>query len=162
MICQSLWKPHLKMGVGDISLLPASLGLFSDRPQTPPLNTRDVKTTNAPPQRRSFSVLDASSRRRGESVNAMWPLQCLIKVLTKTHVCFYAPRFAKSGYYIFHFSSREWRDTWVMHPVSPGFERGNKSILALLLTINCTLKFYSVFMICRAWMIYVDGVSHSL
>lgn len=75
------------MGAGDISLLPASLGLFSDRPQTPPLNTRDVKTTNAPPQRRSFSVLDASRRRR-KSVNAMRPLQCLIKVLTQTRLFF--------------------------------------------------------------------------
>lgn len=83
------------MGEGDISLLLASLGLFSDRPQTPPLNTRDVETTNASPQRRSFSVLNAS-RGRGKSVNAMRPFQCLIKALTKTHVCFYALRLAKN------------------------------------------------------------------
>lgn len=64
-----------------------ALALFSDRPQTPPLNTRDVETTNASPQRRSSSVLDAS-RRRGKSVNATRPLRCLIKALAKTHVCF--------------------------------------------------------------------------
>ena len=83
------------MGEGDISLLLDSLGLFSDRPQTPPLNTRDVETTNASPQRRSFSVLDAS-RRIGKSVNATRPLQRLIKALTKTHVCFYALCSAKN------------------------------------------------------------------
>lgn len=77
------------MGEGDISLLLASLGLFSDRPQTLPLNTRDIETTNASPQRLSFSVLDASRRRR-KSVNATGPLQRLIKALTKTHVCLYA------------------------------------------------------------------------
>ena len=83
------------MGEGDISLLLASLGLFSDRPQTPLLNTRDIGTTNASPQRRSFSVLDAR-RRRGKSVNATRPLQRLIKAFTKTHVCFYALRLAKN------------------------------------------------------------------
>lgn len=39
-------------------------------------------------------------------------------------------------------------------------EGGNKSIPALLLAINCALKFYSVFMICRQLMIYVDALSH--
>lgn len=82
------------MGEGDISLLLASLGLFSDRPQTPLLNTRDVETTNASPQRRSFYVLHAS-RRRGKSVNATRPLQCLIKALRKTHVCFLRSMFSQ-------------------------------------------------------------------
>lgn len=47
-------------------------------------------------------------------------------------------------------------------PCRRGFEGGHKSILALLLAINCALKFYSVFMICRQRVIYVDGVSHPL
>lgn len=38
-----------------------------------------------------------------------------------------------------------------------GFEGGNKSIRALLLAINCALKFYSVFMIYRHRVIYVDA-----
>lgn len=66
------------MGKGDVSLLLARLGLFSDRLQTPPLNTRDVKTTNVSPQRRSFSVLRANTTR-GKSVNATRPLESLIK-----------------------------------------------------------------------------------
>lgn len=44
----------------------------------------------------------------------------------------------------------------------PAFERGHKSMLSCLLTIKWALKFYTVFMICIAGMIYVRGVSHSL
>lgn len=42
-------------------------------------------------------------------------------------------------------------------PCRRGFEGGHKSILAVLLAINCALKFYSVFMICRQRVIYVDA-----
>lgn len=142
VICQSLWKLHITIGVGDVSLLLARLGLFPDRTQAPALKRRDVETTNASPQRRSFSVLDAS-RGMGKSVNAMWPLLHLINGFTKTHVCFYALLLAKNMNHASMIFSCE-IDSQVMHAVSPGFERGNKSISVLLLIINYALKFYSL------------------
>ena len=84
----------------------------------------------------------------------------LVKELLKTSACFYT--FGQKGKIHLSILPWEWRDTWVRHPMSPRFERGRKSIPALLLTIKCALKFYSVFMMWGACVIYVDSVSHSL
>lgn len=88
-------KTLYQKGRGRHLIIADQLWPDSDRTQTPPLNTRDVETTNASPQRRSCAAPNASTER-GKSVNATRPLQHLIKALTKTHVCFYTACLAKN------------------------------------------------------------------
>lgn len=51
---------------------------------------------------------------------------------------------------------------WGHPPLSLGFVRGHKSIVQLLLTINCALKFYSLFMMCNVmWFMWTQWVTGS-
>lgn len=51
---------------------------------------------------------------------------------------------------------------WGHPPLSLGFVQGHKSIVQLLLTINCALKFYSLFMMCNVmWFMWTQWVTRS-
>jgi len=51
---------------------------------------------------------------------------------------------------------------WGHPPLSLGFVRGHKSIVKLLLTINCALKFYNLFMMYNViWFMWTLWVTHS-
>lgn len=51
---------------------------------------------------------------------------------------------------------------WGHQALSLGFVRGRKSVVQLLLTINCALKFYSLFMMCNViWFMWTQWVTGS-
>lgn len=51
---------------------------------------------------------------------------------------------------------------WGHQALSLGFVRARKSVVQLLLTINCALKFYSLFMMCNViWFMWTQWVTGS-